>query len=98
MSERRESLDSDANVKTIIQCAESGERWASWALVHRIHTALVSRKGSPSLFNYAARFFDRLLELHDQDREAPEELASAFGELHILRSQGKQKRDDQMMD
>lgn len=94
MSYRREKMDANSSIKKVIQWAKDGDRSSAWALVSEIHSALKNGSGSENLRHYAAGFFKRLLDLYNEGKESPNDLASAFSLLHIVRPQGKQPRDE----
>jgi len=88
-------LYDDDQVTKVISAAAAGDESAAWWLVHQIETSLRDRRVSPALFDYAAEFFCALLNVEDDEKTNPKELAKAFKKLHIVRRRGRQTRSDQ---
>jgi hypothetical protein len=89
------NLDNDAQILETIRRAADGDELSAWFLIHQIETALLARRVSGPLFDYAATFFSELLNLHDLDKDRPGDLRSALRKLYIVRSPGNPKTDDQ---
>lgn len=87
----RINLDDDTQVKETIGKARDGVAHSAWFLIHQIRSHLRDRRVSAPLFDYAADFFDELLDQHNaNDRVDPRK---ALAKLNILPSRGQPKRD-----
>lgn len=96
MKQHMISLDDDVVVEKTIARAAEGDSSCAWLLIYQIAEALKERRVSVPLFDYAARFFDALLDVRDQKDNPPtrKELANALDTLHIVRGRGQPETDE----
>lgn len=90
---RTSPWDDDRLVEKSIARAETGNLNDAWWLVAHIAVMLRERKKSAPLSDYAASFFEKLLDLRGDEKDGPNELAEALKALHIVRSRGQPERD-----
>lgn len=86
-------LDDDDHIRKVIAQAEHGSQQHAWFLVAQLELALQSQKIPAALSEYAAGFFTALLDLRENGRETPKELAKALQALNIVKSRGQPPRD-----